>query len=511
MFFLLNASESLTRRDDLKTAITENMPKQIAFGLYPKKHTLFDQGKRTAFRALFIDALEDKYEETYDNITKAFQAGDPRLAGINLVPIKPTLKLNIGNIIKIAHQQNTFLAELAHLTVRGIKKLDEQMETIDGGSQTLREHFTTYIVEINGENQQLIHRSERATDDRIFLTFKKIHSQHVRKIIADLDKKLNTIFTPASLAASRSTSSMQVREINSVNTVATSANDDFLLALLSNPQNDTEDRDRPPPQQRSRRPIREIQPSEYPNLPATSAWKNNQRRKETNAPPHQEPEVVTLPQYPTTEATTALFQERAVHSQRMDKLERTLEELRQEAGHMRNLIEANKKAVLEEVEIKINAGNQQLTATLDKTMKDALSKISQQHTIFMAHQDITNMQMEKRQSQEILHRQEEQQELKGLMTTMITLFQTQTASTPSVASTHLPEQIAPATPRSKASRVRSPDAPPPRPAPYKRREETQDKEKDGWEDDDRDLDQTLELSPEGHPTPPSLSEEEKTA
>ena len=58
----------------------------------------------------------------------------------------------------------------------------------------------------------------------------------MRKIIADLDKKLNTIFTPASLAASRSISSMQVREINSVNTAATSANDDFLLALLANPQ-----------------------------------------------------------------------------------------------------------------------------------------------------------------------------------------------------------------------------------------------------------------------------------
>ena len=87
----------------------------------------------------------------------------------------------------------------------------------------------------------------------------------------------------------------------------------------------------------------------------------------------------------------------------MDKLERTLEELRQEAGHMRKIIEANKKAVLEEVEMKINAGNQQLTATLDKTMQDALLKISQQHTISMAHQDITNAQMEKRQSQEILH------------------------------------------------------------------------------------------------------------
>ena len=58
----------------------------------------------------------------------------------------------------------------------------------------------------------------------------------------------------------------------------------------------------------------------------------------------------------------------------MDKLERTLEELRQEVGHMKKLIEANKKAVSAEVEMKINAGNQQLTATLDKTMKDALQK-----------------------------------------------------------------------------------------------------------------------------------------
>ena len=204
---------------------------------------------------------------------------------MNLVPIKPTLKFNIGNIVNAAHRQNTFLAELAHLTVRGIKKLDEPMDTRDGGKLTLREHFTSYIVETNGVNQQLIHRSERATDDRIFLIFKKIHSQHVRTIIAELDTKLQAIFTPAPLAASQSTSSMQVREINSVNAAATLANDDHLLALFSNPQNDSADRDRPPPQQRSRRPIREIQPSEYPKLPTTNVWKNNQRRKDTNASP----------------------------------------------------------------------------------------------------------------------------------------------------------------------------------------------------------------------------------
>ena len=157
------------------------------------------------------------------------------------------------------------------------------MDTRDGGKLTLREHFNSYIVEINGINQQIIHRSEQAIDDRIFLLFKKIHSQHVRTIIAELDSKLHEIFTPESLAASRSTPSMQVHETNSVNTAATSANDDYLLTLFSNPQNDSAGRDRPPPQKRSRRPIREIQLSEYPQLPTTNAWKNNQRQKETNA------------------------------------------------------------------------------------------------------------------------------------------------------------------------------------------------------------------------------------
>ena len=90
----------------------------------------------------------------------------------------------------------------------------------------------------------------------------------------------------------------------------------------------------------------------------------------------------------------------------------------------------NKKVVLEEVEIKINTGNQQLTATLEKTMTTALSKIAQQHAISMAHQEITNTQMEQRQSQEILHRQEESKENKALLTTMITLFQQQTMTTP---------------------------------------------------------------------------------
>ena len=144
------------------------MPTELPLGLYPKKHTLCDQGNRTVFRALSINALEDKFEETYDNITKAFCSGDPRLSGINLVPIRPTLKFNMNNIVIAAQGQNAFIAELSHLTVRGIKKLDSSMDTRAGGKLTMREHFESYFVDSEGNNQQLIHQTERATDGRVF-------------------------------------------------------------------------------------------------------------------------------------------------------------------------------------------------------------------------------------------------------------------------------------------------------------------------------------------------------
>ena len=70
------------------------------------------------------------------------------------------------------------------------------METRDGSNITLREHFDSYFVDSEGNNQQLIHRTERATDDRVFLIHKNIHSKHVRAVIVGLDIKLDEIFTP---------------------------------------------------------------------------------------------------------------------------------------------------------------------------------------------------------------------------------------------------------------------------------------------------------------------------
>ena len=60
----------------------------------------------------------------------------------------------------------------------------------------------------------------------------------------------------------------------------------------------------------------------------------------------------------------------------MDDLEKTIGELKQEAGHLKILIESNKKAILEEVHEKISEGNERLTKEVSNTMKDAIKDIT---------------------------------------------------------------------------------------------------------------------------------------
>ena len=110
--------------------------------------------------------------------------------------------------------------------------------------------------------------------------------------------------------------------------------------------NDTEDRNSPPTPKRSRRPLQATYPLEYPKLPTTNARKNNERKKELNrTPPQSEMEVFPLPHYQNQEANNNLFKERAEYNKRLSDLEKTLEDLRQESGHMKNLIESNKREI----------------------------------------------------------------------------------------------------------------------------------------------------------------------
>ena len=57
-------------------------------------------------------------------------------------------------------------------------------------------------------------------------------------------------------------------------------------------------------------------------------------------------------------------------------MEKTIGELKQEAGHLKILIESNKKAILEEVHEKISEGNERLTKEVSNTMKDAIKDIT---------------------------------------------------------------------------------------------------------------------------------------
>ena len=82
--------------------------------------------------------------------------------------------------------------------------------------------------------------------------------------------------------------------------------------------------------------------------------------------------VFPLPHYQNQEVNNNLFKERAEYNKRLSDLEKTLEDLRQESGHMKNLIESNKKVILEEVNEKISEGNTHLTKTIGETMTKAL-------------------------------------------------------------------------------------------------------------------------------------------
>ena len=90
LYFLYGASKVLTRRDDLKTTIKENMTEPKAFCLYSKQHTHVCNGVRTVFCALFINALEEKFDTIMNKIAGASMSGDSRLDGIQLIPVRPT-------------------------------------------------------------------------------------------------------------------------------------------------------------------------------------------------------------------------------------------------------------------------------------------------------------------------------------------------------------------------------------------------------------------------------------
>ena len=120
------------------------------------------------------------------------------------------------------------------MTVRGIKFLDHDMTTLRGRKQTIRGFFSDILIQTNveGQRQQLILRSEKGTDDRVFLIFNKAHKQAVQTLITDLKTRFAAVFPLDSLNTVKGERNTWAREMNIVNIVNTRENEDSLQNLF---------------------------------------------------------------------------------------------------------------------------------------------------------------------------------------------------------------------------------------------------------------------------------------
>ena len=67
----------------------------------------------------------------------------------------------------------------------------------------MREYFSDLLVQSGTIRTQLIQRTERATDNRIYLIHQKEHSAITKTLIKNLDTKLATIFSEEALSTSK--------------------------------------------------------------------------------------------------------------------------------------------------------------------------------------------------------------------------------------------------------------------------------------------------------------------
>ena len=121
IFFIHGASEILTRRDNLKAAIKDNMRNSKHFCLFPQRKTVYIEGKKLVYRALIIDSLETRTDDVKDKITEAFHSKDIRLIGLRIVLVTPTMDMNIATIALSASNHNGQMINTTHHTIRGFQ------------------------------------------------------------------------------------------------------------------------------------------------------------------------------------------------------------------------------------------------------------------------------------------------------------------------------------------------------------------------------------------------------
>ena len=118
----------MVNKEDLMTAIKDNMAEEGQFSVYPGRRNVGDRAGKTTFRAPIVDLLLDDYEKGVSNIQSAFatarQNKDIRLENMLLVPLRPSLTISTDVIRRGAKEQNKLNMRLNHRVVRGLTSLD---------------------------------------------------------------------------------------------------------------------------------------------------------------------------------------------------------------------------------------------------------------------------------------------------------------------------------------------------------------------------------------------------
>ena len=226
------------------------------------------------YRALIIDSLETQTDDVKDKITKAFDRGDPRLTGLRIVPVPPTIDTDIAMIALAASNHNGIMINTTHHTFRGFKTLDLKITNKAGTEQTLREFFANFLVPVRDIRIQLIQRTERATENIIYLIHLKEHSPMIKNLIKNLDANLLKNFTEEAFQTSRGDIVESNRVLNQRSTSATRKNAALLKSLFGDPTQ--HQNTQPAPRSNQRKHIQAQYPHEYPKLPTgkLNAWDN---------------------------------------------------------------------------------------------------------------------------------------------------------------------------------------------------------------------------------------------
>ena len=97
-FFISGVHQTLANKEDLMTAIRDNMEGDAHFSVYPGRRNVGDREGKTTVRAPIVDLLLEDYEQGVSKLQGAFANArrnkDIRLKNMHLVPLRPSMTVS---------------------------------------------------------------------------------------------------------------------------------------------------------------------------------------------------------------------------------------------------------------------------------------------------------------------------------------------------------------------------------------------------------------------------------